>query len=379
MWTVSLSNTSFDHIDTSAVNEVLQSGWVSMGELTEKFERRFAEFIGVRHAIAVTNGTAALHLSNSALRIDPGTEVICPALTFVATANAIVYAGAKPVFADIHGDTDLTISPASIEDCITDRTRAIIVVHYAGYPCDMNTIMAIARRYNLHVIEDCAHAPGASTGSKRCGSIGDIGCFSFFANKNMTTAEGGMITTNNDMFARRIRNMRSHGMTSTTYDRHQGHAFSYDVIELGYNYRIDELRSALGLAQLGKLPHWNTQRKKLCNRYRELLSPIDAIILPFLETNGESVNHIFPVLIKEDERRQYFMAFLKTHGIQTSIHYPAVHLFDYYRRSYGCRIGMLPKTERVANSEVTLPLYPDMKTEDVEYIGSIIKKFFKYC
>ena len=193
----------------------------------------------------------------------------------------------------------------------------------------------------------------------------------------MTTAEGGMITTYNDMLARRIRNMRSHGMTSTTYDRHQGHAFSYDVIELGYNYRIDELRSALGLAQLGKLTHWNTQRKRLCDRYRKLLSSIDAIILPFLETNGESVNHIFPVLLKEDERRQEFMAYLKTHGIQTSIHYPAVHLFDYYRRSYGCRTGMLPKTEQVANREVTLPLYPDMKTDDVEYIGSIIKKFFK--
>jgi dTDP-4-amino-4,6-dideoxygalactose transaminase len=377
MWTVSLSNTSFDHLDAGAVTEVLQSGWVSMGELTEKFERRFAQFIGVRHAIAVTNGTAALHLANSALRMDPGAEVICPACTFVATANAVVYAGAKPVFADIQGDIDLNISPSSIEDRITDRTRAIIVVHYAGYPCDMNMIVSIARRHNLHLIEDCAHAPGAGTGGKRCGSIGDIGCFSFFANKNMTTAEGGMITTNNDILARRIRSLRSHGMTSTTYDRHRGRARSYDVTELGYNYRIDELRSALGLAQLGKLPHWNAQRKTLRHHYLERLSSIEALTIPFLETDGEPVDHIFAVLLKEEERRQDFMTFLKMNGIQTSIHYPAVHLFDYYRRSYGYRTGMLPRTERVANREVTLPLYPGMTTDDVEYVSRNIMTFFQ--
>lgn len=377
MWAVSLFNTCFDKEDAAGLCDVLDSGWVSMGAITEQFEQKFADTIGVRHAIAVSNGTAALHLANRAIGIGPGDEVVCPALTFVATANAVVYTGARPIFADIQGDQDLTISPASIEALITENTRAITVVHYAGYPCDMNAIMSIARRYNLHVIEDCAHAPGARIAGCQCGAIGDIGCFSFFANKNMTTAEGGMLTTDSDRFARRLRRLRSHGMTSTTLDRHHGHACSYDVMDLGYNYRIDEIRSALGLRQITKLPFWNAQRKRLHQHYCERLSAIDSLTIPFREPMGESVYHIFPILLSDATARHDFMAYLKSRGIQTSIHYPPAHLFAYYRRTFGFSEGLLPRTESVANREVTLPLYPGMKEDNVDYVCGNIASYFK--
>lgn len=377
MWSVSLFNTCFDDGEADALRHVLQSGWVSMGAVTERFEHRFAQFVGARHAIAVSSGTAALHLANSALGIGPGDEVLCPALTFVATANAIIYAGGRPVFADIRDEGDLTVSPTSIEERITRNTRAITVVHYAGFPCDMDAIMGIARRHNLYVIEDCAHSPGARIGNLHCGAIGDVGCFSFFANKNMTTAEGGMVTTNNDMLAHRIRRLRSHGMTSTTFDRHKGHAYSYDVTDLGYNYRIDELRSALGLRQLEKLVQWNARRIALRNRYIELLSNVESLTIPFLNPRGENASHIFPILLKEDICRRDFMAYLKTQGVQTSIHYPPVHLFDYYRCRYGFSEGLLPRTEQVAAREVTLPLYPDMKAGDITAVSRVVKSFFR--
>ncbi len=377
MWSLALSDTCFDEEDAHVLSNVLESGWVSMGALTEKFERRFADFINVKHAIAVSNGTAALHLACESLNIGAGDEVIVPSLTFVATANAVLYAGATPVFADIQGARDLTIAPEAIENCISPRTKAIVVVHYAGYPCNMTAIMAIARRHNLHVIEDSAHAPGATHGTLNCGAIGDIGCFSFFANKNMTTAEGGMLTTNRTDLAQRIRCLRSHGMTSSTYDRHRGHAYSYDVTALGYNYRIDELRSALGLRQLGKLAQWNAQRRALWSYYRDALDDIDALAIPFRDHEGQGVHHIFPILLKHADCRPQFMSALKSHGIQTSIHYPPVHLFSYYRRTFGFRAGMLPNTEMAASREVTLPLYPGMEIEDIDRIRACIKKFFR--
>ena len=254
MWKIPLCEMSLGQRESEAIQKVLSSGWLTMGEITHEFEQRFAELVGVKHALAVSSCTAALHLANQVLGIGPGDEVICPALTFVATANAIVYVGARPVFADIESFDNFSISAEDIEAKITDKTKAILVVHYAGYPCDMDQITDVAKRYQLRIIEDCAHAPGASYHGKPCGSIGDLGCFSFFSTKNMTTAEGGMLTTNDEQLAERLRIMRSHGMTSLTLDRHKGHAFSYDVVELGYNYRMDEIRAALGLVQLGCIP-----------------------------------------------------------------------------------------------------------------------------
>ena len=254
VWKVPLADVVLGPEEIEAVTQVLQSGWLSMGPKTQEFEARFAQFLGVKHAFAVANGTAALHLACEVVGLSPGDEVLCPALTFVASANAILYTGAKPVFVDVTGPHDLNLSPEDAAAKVTARTRAIMVVHYGGYPVDLDAIAALARRRGLAIIEDCAHAPGAvyhsAQGPRSAGTLGDVGCFSFFANKNMTTGEGGMVVTNNDELAGKIKTARSHGMTTLTWDRHRGHSFSYDVVAKGYNYRLDEMRAALGLVQL---------------------------------------------------------------------------------------------------------------------------------
>lgn len=368
MWKVPLFDTAFDEKEVEAAQRVIRSGWLTMGEVTQGFERRFAEFLSVKHAIAVSSCTAALHLANRALGIGQGDEVICPSLTFVAAANSIVYTGARPVFADIESLDNFSISLQDTEAKITQRTKAIQVVHYAGYPCNMDGIMDIAEGYRLRVIEDCAHAPAAEYKGRKCGGIGDIGCFSFFSNKNMTTGEGGMVTTNDDELAERLRLMPSHGMTSLTLDRHKGHAYSYDVIELGYNFRLDEIRSAIGLVQLEKLNDNNRRRQQIETWYRERLSSIPKIRVPYLNRVGIPTHHIFPLLLDGNVSRDEFMSGMRERGIQTSIHYPPIHLFEFYRRTFGFEKGHLPITEEVAGREVTLPLYPSMRGADVEYV-----------
>jgi dTDP-4-amino-4,6-dideoxygalactose transaminase len=377
MWEIPLFDIGFNEKEMIAVQKVLSSGWLTMGEQTEMFEREFADFINVKHAIAVSNCTAALHLANLSLNIGENDEVVCPSLSFVAGSNSIVYTGAKPVFADITDLSDFNISPVDIEKKISARTKAIQIVHYAGNPCNMDHIMEIANKHGVYVIEDCAHAPGSEYNGRKCGTIGDIGCFSFFSNKNMTTAEGGMITTNNDGLAKKIKLMRSHGMTSMTLDRHKGRAFSYDVVELGYNYRIDEIRSAIGIVQLEKLEDDNIRRREIDQIYRERLADVRCVDVPFKMKGGSSSHHIFPVLLDKEVSRLGFMEFLKSNGIQSSIHYPPIHLFDYYCRNFGYHEGMLSITEEVAKREVTLPLYPSMTDKDVHRVSDVIVKYFE--
>lgn len=374
MWKIPLSDIDFNDREVEAVCRVIRSRWLTMGEITSEFERRFAEFIGVKHAIAVSSCTAALHLANIAIGVGKGDEVICPSLSFVAGANSIVYTGAKPVFAEVTGPDDFNISPVDIEKRITKRTRVIQVLHYAGFACDMDSILAIARKHNLGVVEDCAHSPGAVYGKKRCGSVGNIGCFSFFSNKNMTTGEGGMVTTDDDEVAKKIRLMRSHGMTSLTLNRHLGHAFSYDVVELGFNYRLDEMRSAIGMVQLEKLESNNIKRRRLAKLYWERLKDVPGVELPFID-NDMSSYHFFPVLLNKDINRAGLMEHMKRKGVQTSIHYPCVHLFDIYRRNFKHREGNLPVTEDISAREVTIPLYPMMKEEDVHYVCDVMADF----
>jgi len=259
---IPLFDLNFGKEEEAAVIEVLRSKWISMGEKTTELEHNFAERINAKHALAMTNCTAALHLALAILDIGPGDEVIVPSLTFVATANAVKYVGATPVFADITSLEDLTISPEDIEKKITDRTKAIMVMHYGGFACDMDKIMFIARKHNVKVVEDAAHSPAATYKGEYLGTIGDVSAFSFFSNKNITTAEGGMLVTNDDSLAERAKLMRSHGMTTMSYERFKGHATSYDVVEVGYNYRLDNVRSALGVTQLKKLNEDIERRKK---------------------------------------------------------------------------------------------------------------------
>ncbi|HET7144793.1 MAG TPA: DegT/DnrJ/EryC1/StrS family aminotransferase, partial [Anaerolineales bacterium] len=264
---------------------------------------------------------------------------------------------------------DLNISPASIESLVTEKTRAILVMHYAGFACDMQAIMEIAKRHKLAVLEDSAHAIGSELDGRKLGTIGRIGCFSFFSNKNMTTGEGGMLATDDDALAERLRILRSHGMTSLSWDRHKGHASTYDVVDLGYNYRIDEMRSALGRVQLGKLPVSNERRHKLTTLYRELLSElIPAVQMPFAELRGKSCYHILPVLLPLDVDRAKFMEGMKARGIQTSIHYPPVHCFQIYEDDWLARAKPLPLTEAASAHQVTFPLFATMQDEQVEWV-----------
>jgi len=344
-----------------------------MGQITREFERRFAQYLGVKHAFAVSSGTTALHLAYAALGLRQDDEVILPSLTFVATANAILYTNGRPVFADISGLNDLNISPSDVERKVTRRTKAITVMHYGGFPCDMESITAIAQQYGLAVIEDAAHAPGTKLDGRRAGTFGDVACFSFFSNKNLAVGEGGMVVTDRDDLAERIKAKRSHGMTTLTWDRHRGHAHSYDVVDLGYNYRIDEMRSALGLVQLGKLDRNNQSREGIVRRYRQALSDVPGVLVPFQDHPGVSSHHLFPIILEESVSQREFMDQMREQGVQTSIHYPPIHGFTYYRKRFGNPLGSLPLTEAMGRREVTLPLYPTMTPQSVDHVTQAVR------
>jgi len=373
-WKVPLADVKLESGEEEAVLSVLRSGWLTMGAVTQAFEGEFAEFVGAKHALAVNSATAALHLACKALDLKEGDEVITPSLTFVATANAIRYTGATAIFADIESTDWLCISPEEIEKAITERTKAIMIMHYAGFACDLPKIMEIAERYRLPVIEDAAHAVGASLNGRDLGTWGDFGCYSFFGNKNMTTAEGGMIVTNDGELAEKSRILRSHGMTTLTWDRHQGHASTYDVVALGYNYRIDEIRSAIGREQLKKLPAGNARRGELVALYRELLAKsAPHIQIPFETKRGQSSYHIMPVLLPEGSDKDAVRASMKAQGIQTSWHYPPAHTFSIYGSGAAGVDGRLAITDLVAKREITLPLYPSMRDEQVVWVVDALK------
>lgn len=354
--------------ETEAVTEVIRSAWLTMGERTRAFEGAFAELTTTPHAVAVNSGTAALYLALRGLGIGPGDEVICPALTFVATANAIRHCGATPVFADVAGLDDWNVSAAKLEHAISDHTRALLVVHFAGYACDMPRIVALAKANGLALLEDAAHAPGATLEGKPLGAWGDAGCFSFFSNKNMTCGEGGMMVTANEEFAERARKLRSHGMTASTLDRHKGHAFGYDVVELGYNFRMGELNAALGMVQLGRLAEHNRRRGELVARYRERLQSVSGVVVPFAAAAGKPAYHLLPIALPEGTDRQGVQSALREAGVQTSVHYrPIDDLADYRNAGLG-PVSHLPVTHTIGERALSLPLYPQLSDEQVDYV-----------
>ncbi|TFH40119.1 MAG: DegT/DnrJ/EryC1/StrS family aminotransferase [Lysobacterales bacterium] len=370
-WRVPLADLNFDRSELEGALQVIESGWLTMGGVTQAFESAFAQKLGVKHAIAVSNATVGLHLANRVLGVGPGDEVVVPSLTFVATSNAILYQGAKPVFADVTSESDFNISPGAIEAAITPRTKAIMVMHYGGYLCDMPAILEIADRHHLAVIEDAAHAPGASLEGRFAGAWGSVSVFSFFSNKNLATGEGGMLTTDDDDLAEKLRLMRSHGMTSLSWDRHQGHAFSYDVVDLGFNYRIDEIRAAIGMAQLEKLVDGNQRRREITAMVHAQLGELEGLSIPYRRHPGISAGHLCPILLDSGLDRSAFMGAMREAGIQTSIHYPPIHTFSYYRQTFG-EIE-LPLTEAIGAREVTLPLFPTMTDEQVGWVVEAVK------
>jgi dTDP-4-amino-4,6-dideoxygalactose transaminase len=333
----------------------------------EEFESEFAGFCGAGHAIAVANGTAALHLGLLAVGCGPGDEVVVPSLNFVAAANTIKHTGAEPVFCDIAGPGELNLDPADVEAAVSEKTKAVIVLHYAGFPCDMAAIDEVAERHGLAIVEDAAHAPGASLGGRMCGTLGNVGCFSFFANKNLPVGEGGMLVTDDDELAAQLRLLRSHGMTTLTWDRHRGHASSYDVVLPGFNYRLDEVRAAVGTVQLRRLPDENAGRARVAARYREALDGQQGLIMPFGGDNPDRVpsHHLAVVLLPEGADRDAVRSSLNEGGIQTSVHYPPIHTFSAYR---GEARRPLPRTDAVAERLLTLPLYGRMIDEQVDAV-----------
>jgi dTDP-4-amino-4,6-dideoxygalactose transaminase len=358
-WSIPLSDVLVDSEIEKAVTEAVRSGWWSMGPRVSELEREFARFCGSAHAIAVANGTAALHLALLATGCGNGDEVLVPSLNFVAAANTILHTGATPVFCDIRGPHDLTVSPEDLEAAVSRRTRAIVVMHYGGNPCHMEAICELAKAHDLAVIEDAAHAPGAQWGGRMCGTIGDLGCFSFFSNKNLPVGEGGMIVTNDDSLAESVRLLRSHGMTTLTWDRHRGHASSYDVVRAGFNYRLDEIRAALALVQLERLEGQNAARGRIVGFYRDVLDGKNGLSMPFAPRDHViPVHHLAVIVLPEGSRRDEVRGLLAERGIQTSVHYPPIHLFQTYSELGSKRL--LPQTEAVGERLVTLPLFPHM-------------------
>jgi dTDP-4-amino-4,6-dideoxygalactose transaminase len=366
-WRITLADVVLDERERSAVDDVLSGGWLSMGPVTEEFETAFSERVP-GHAVAATNGTAALHLAAAALGIGPGDEVICPTLTFVATAAAMAQTGATVRLADSTSLDDFSVDPAEVERLATPRTKAVVVVHYAGAPADMGAIRSVAERHGILVIEDAAHALGSELDGAPCGSLGDAGCFSFFPNKNMTTGEGGMVVLPGEEAAERARLLRSHGMTALTWDRHRGHATGYDVIEFGFNYRIDELRAALGLVQLSRLDELNAVRARLASRYRENLAG-SPFVVPALGGRGMSAHHLCVAVAPSPAERDRARERLRDRRIQTSVHYPVIHHFTRYK---GTAPEGLPVGEEIASRVLTLPLHPRLTDADIDEICSAL-------
>ncbi len=381
MYNIPLFDLNYDESEEQAVMEVLRSRWISSGPKCNELENLIVDIFGTQYALAVTNCTAALHMAVLAAGICPGDEVIVPSLTFVATVNSIMYAGGIPVFCDIRSAEFPVIDEESIKKLITDKTRAIVVMHYAGFPCNMESIMNIAEENGLRVIEDACHGPLSEYKGIKLGTIGDIGCFSFFSNKNISTGEGGAVVTNSEELYQKMKLIRSHGMTSMSYERAMGHATEYDVVELGYNYRMDDIRASLAISQINKLEPDIEKRRKVRDVYIRELSDTDTITIPFADYREKNSSYIFPIVVNVDGTdskgltvRDSLRNVLKEKGIQTSVHYPPVHRFKIHS---GLLKGELPVTEYYSDHEITLPMYGRLTAEKVEYICRVIRGYLK--
>jgi dTDP-4-amino-4,6-dideoxygalactose transaminase len=371
-WRVSLSVPSFSEAEVQAITEVVRSAWWTKGPVTRRLERDFAGYLRIDHALAVSSGTAALHLAFLALGLSPGDEVLVPSLNFVASANMILHAGGVPRFVDVCSPQTPLVDVGKLNRALGPRTRGICVMHYAGYPCEMDAIMEFARMHNLWVVEDAAHAPGAAWKGVPCGTWGDIGCFSLFGNKNLTCGEGGFVVSRDPDLVAKLRNLHSHGMDSLTWDRFHGNQLSYDVTAAGFNYRMDDLRAALASVQLRSLENTNRLRRERVALYRELLDGDSRWTIPFRGHPGTSACHLFVIVLAEGIPRERVMTVLKAHGIQSSIHYPPTHQFRFYRSRLPLSSG-LEVTEDLGRRLISLPLYPDLTLEEVELVGECFK------
>ena len=361
--------------ELDGLREIFESGWIGLGPKTAEFERRFADYVGAKYAVGLNSATAALHLSLAAFHVGPGDEVLVPSLTFVSTVHAILYVGAKPVFVDICPDT-LCMDPDDVERKLSAQSRVLLPVHYGGHPAQLDRLREIARQHNLLLIEDAAHACGSSYKGRKIGSIGDATCFSFHAVKNLTTGDGGMITTDHLDLYRTLQRLRWVGIDKSTWDRtetalmeletgtrhYASYGWYYEVSELGYKCHMNDIAAVIGLAQLSKLDAANARRGEIVARYNDAFAGVDWIETPVVKDYAESAHHNYVVRTPHRDRLHLF---LREKGIATGVHYMPVHLHPYYRTRFR---AIVPVTEEVWPRLLTLPLYPTLTDGEVDYV-----------
>ncbi len=364
-----------DDDDVRRVVEVLRSDWLTTGPTVDELERAFAGWVGTSEAVAVNSGTAALHAAMFALDVGPGDEIIVPALTFAASANCVVYQGGTPVFADVDRGT-LLIDVADAEARITPRTKAIVAVDYAGQTCDYDRLIGLAERHGLALVADACHALGGTHHGRPAGSLADLSTFSFHPVKPITTAEGGMISTDDDRLAGRMRRFRNHGITTDHRQRAAAGSWFYEMVDLGYNYRLSDLQCALGLSQLGKLSAWTEQRREIAGRYDGLLEEIPGVEPLAVERRAEHAYHLYVVRLGgalAGRRNEAFQA-LRAEGIGVNVHYVPVHLHPFYRRGFGTGPGLCPTAEAAYEEILSLPIFPAMSDGDVRDVVAALDK-----
>lgn len=370
---------TIDEQDIEAVVDALRSDWLTTGPAIESFERAFAEVVGTRHAVAVSNGTAALHAAMYALEVGPGDEVIVPAMTFAASANCVVFQGGTPVFADVDPST-LLVDPTSVEAAITPRTKAIVAVDYAGQPCDYDALQALADRRGVRLVDDACHALGGSYRGRPVGSLAELNTFSLHPVKNITTGEGGVVTTNDAELANRMRLFRNHGITSDHRDRHERGAWNYEMVDIGYNYRLTDFQCALGLSQLVRLPEWIRRRQAIARHYGEAFAGMRTLRPLGLREGVSHAYHLYVIEIDEalaGKDRDAVYRDLRDAGVGVNVHYIPVHLHPFYRRRFGTGEGLCPVAERAYGRILSLPVYPGMSDDDVVSVSAAVRKVLR--
>lgn len=368
--------------DIAAITNVLSSDWLTTGPKVAAFEQQFAKTVHAKEAVAVSNGTAALHAAMFALRIMPGDEVIVPAITFAASANCVVYQGGKPVFCDVDPDT-LLIDPAKIPDLLTPKTKAIIAVDYAGQPCDYDRITKIADEHGLAIVDDACHALGGSYRKKAVGSLGLLNTFSFHPVKHITTGEGGMITTDDPDLAARMRLFRNHGITTDHRQREEQGSWVYEMVDLGFNYRLTDFQCALGMSQLERLPGWIARRQEIARQYDAAFDRIVGVSPLVVRPEVTHAYHLYvirldPVILKKQDRAFVFRA-LRAEGLGVNVHYIPVHLHPFYRQRFGTHAGLCPAAEKAYEMIISLPVFPRMTDADITDVITAVEKVVGNC
>jgi perosamine synthetase len=364
-----------DEDDIQAVVDVLRSDWLTTGPKVQEFEECLAHYVGARYAVAVSSGTAALHAAMFALRIEPGDEVIVPPMTFAASANCIVYQGGTPVFADVEPDT-LLLDPRKVEEKITPRTKAVIGVDYSGHPCNWDALRSVADRNGLKLVADACHALGASYKGRITGTLADLNVFSFHPVKHITTGEGGMITTDDPDLEGRMRIFRNHGISTDHRQREAKGSWFYEMLDLGYNYRITDIQCALGISQLGKLPAWLARRREIALLYNEAFSRMTSIHPLEVRPYVHHAYHLYVVRIDRSRTglsREEVFAGLRSRGIGVNVHYVPVHLHPFYKKKFGTHPGMCPVAEDAYESIISLPMYPGISDSDIRTVISSVQ------